>query len=84
MLCLELFFAASDFEQLDVEHEGGAAGNDATGAAVTVAQVRRDRQLALLANAHVLEALDFKVYKIFARFRGEMILITWKTPNKGL
>ena len=61
MVYSELLFATSNFEKFNVKDKGGTAGNDATGAAVTVAQVGRDRQLALLPNAHVLEALFIKL-----------------------
>lgn len=39
----------ADVDQLHLEHQRGAAGDHLAGAAVAVAQLRRDRQLALLA-----------------------------------
>ena len=44
-------------EELDVEVEGGAAGDDVAGALVAVAELRGHDQLALLAHAHAEDAL---------------------------
>ena len=57
----EFVVSASDLEQLDVKHERGAARNHAACPTVTISQVRRDCQFALLANAHVQEALKTNV-----------------------
>lgn len=48
---------ALDADQLRLEDEGGVGGDDATGAAGTVAELGGDGELALLANLHAEEAL---------------------------
>ena len=56
---LELLLAARDLQQLNVKDERGTARDDATGTTVTIAKIWRNGKLALLANAHVEEALLF-------------------------
>src|SRR3954462_2886922 len=47
---------ASDPEQLDLEHERGVRGNDATRTPSAEAQLRRNGELALAAHFHALHA----------------------------
>ena len=48
---------SADLEQVDHEDQGLAGLDDATGAAVAVAEVRRDDELATAADLHALHAL---------------------------
>ena len=67
-LRLELLLAARNLQQFNVKDERGTARDDAAGTTITIAQMWRDGQLTLLANAHVEEALGDQFNLKFLKF----------------